>query len=182
MSVKPEVLARRTAAQTRIFRIEEMDLRFSNGATATFERIVSPRAGVMVVAMPSPDEILLIREYAAGLDRYETGFPKGLTEPGESPEEAALRELREETGLGARRLDYLRIFTIAPAYIDHGTHLVLARELYPAPLEGDEPEIAEQLTWRLDDSVSLLQQSDFTEARAIAALFLVREHLRKENP
>jgi ADP-ribose diphosphatase len=58
---------------------------------------------------------------------------------------------------------------------------VLARELYDAKLEGDEPEPLEVVPWRLDRLYELALREDCTEARSIAALYLVRDYLRRES-
>ncbi len=177
MSAKPKILDRRLAAQTRIFRIEELDLEFANGNLRTFERILGGIDSVVVVAMPDPYTVLLVREYAAGSDRYELGLPKGVVDPGEAVLAAALRELREEVGMGARDLREIHALSLAPGYIQHMSRLVLARDLYPDPAEGDEPEPLELVPWPLAGLDDLLARDDFTEARAIAALFLTRRWL-----
>ncbi|MCB2261482.1 MAG: ADP compounds hydrolase NudE [Candidatus Thiosymbion ectosymbiont of Robbea hypermnestra] len=181
MAAKPRILGRRLAARTRIFRVEQIDLAFANGNHRCFERVLGGRGSVLVVPMPDPQTILLAREYAAGLDRYELGFPKGIVEPEEDLLEAAGREIREEIGFGARDLRLIRKVSPAPGYIQHETHLVLARGLYPDRAQGDEPEPIEVVPWRLDDSDALLARDDFTEARSIAALFLARRFLEREK-
>lgn len=180
--VKPIILSNETLASSRLFRIESIALRFANGVETQYERIVgSARGGVLVVAMPDPEHVFLVREYAVGTERYELGFPKGRIEADEPEVDAADRELMEEVGFGARRLDYLGGLSLAPGYITHMTHLVLARDLYPAIREGDEPEEIEVLRWPLADIRGLLARDDFSEARSIAALFLVREHIAGEG-
>lgn len=174
----PRILRTSTLAQTRLFRIERLDLEFANGTVAPYERLRSSGAGaVLVVPMPDPDTVLLIREYAAGVGRYELALPKGRIEDGEDILVAANREIQEEIGYGATRLEHVRSLSLAPGYIDHSTHVVLARDLYPQRLSGDEPEEIEVVPWRLDDMASLLARDDANEARSIAALFLVREML-----
>lgn len=177
MAAKPKILERRLVARTRIFRVEQMDLEFSNGNRRCFERILGGRGSVLAVPMRDAQTVLLIREYAAGSDRYELGLPKGIVEPGEDPLGAAGREIREEIGFGARDLQLVHSVSLAPGYIQHQTHIVLARDLYPDRAAGDEPEPIEVVPWRLDEMDALLQRDDFTEARSIAALFLVRRLL-----
>ncbi len=181
MRPKPKILATRTLARTRIFHVEELELEFPNGRRARYERLHGAEHGaVLVVPMPDPDTVLLIREYAAGTERYELGFPKGRIEAGEDALQAAGREIREEIGLAARELTPLDELTIAPGYIRARTHVVLARDLYPAPLPGDEPEPIEVVPWPLADLPGLLRQPDLSEARTLAALLLTREYLRRE--
>jgi len=178
MRVKPRILERRTVAQTRIFRVEQMDLQFANGTLAQYERIMGAGGGaVLVVPMLDADTVLLIREYAAGTDRYELGLPKGKVEEEESLFDAANREIMEEVGYGARRLRHIASLSLAPGYIAYHTHVILAEELYPRREEGDEPEEIEVVPWRLSELWDLTQQDDFTEARSLAALFMVRETL-----
>ncbi len=178
MPEKPRILSSKIVAQTRIFRIEQMDLAFANGEQRCYERLKrGPRGSVLIVPMLDDDTVLLIREYAAGCDRYELGLPKGLIEEGEDPLQAANREIMEEVGYGARDLRELRTMTIAPGYVQHHTHIVLARDLYPHREPGDEPEPIEVVPWRLSRLKELLGQADLTEARSIAALFLTRETL-----
>ncbi|WP_089725773.1 ADP compounds hydrolase NudE [Candidatus Thiosymbion oneisti] len=180
MSTRPRVLERRLVARTRIFRVEQVDLIFSNGNRRCFERILGGRGSVLIVPMPDARTLLLAREYAAGTDRYELGFPKGVVEPGEDLLEAAGRELREEIGCGARDLRSIHKVSLAPGYIQHETHLVLARDLYPERAQGDEPEPIEVVPWDLDALDALLERDDFTEARSIAALFLIKRFLGRD--
>jgi ADP-ribose diphosphatase len=103
-------------------------------------------------------------------------------EEGESPEEAANRELKEEVGMGARRITPLKSMTLAPGYLTHKMHLLLAEDLYPESLPGDEPEPMIVEPWPIADWQRLLERDDFTEARSVAALFLVRNHLQMPRP
>jgi len=179
MPKKPEILATRTLAQTRIFNIQQIELRFANGTEVQYERLVSsPQGAVLIVPMLDPDTVLLIREYAAGTERYELGQPKGHIEGGGALLDAANREIAEEIGYAATRLTHLTTLSIAPGYLDHNTHIVLAEELYPERHEGDEPEAIEVVPWKLTELDALLARDDCSEARSIAALFLVRERYR----
>ncbi len=159
--------------------VEELDLEFSNGERRRYHRAPAIGHGaVIVLPLRDADTALLIREYAAGTHRYELGLVKGKIDPGETPEEAANRELKEEIGYGARDVRVVRRISLAPTYMGHETVLVLARDLYEERLPGDEPEPLEVVPWRLDALHELALEPDFSEGRSIAALFLVRELLR----
>ena len=71
--------------------------------------------------------------------------------------------------------------TLAPGYLGHTTHIILAEDLYPSSLEGDEPEALEVSEWHFDQLDELLQRDDFTEARSIAAFYRVREICRQSQ-
>ncbi|MEZ9168594.1 ADP compounds hydrolase NudE [Vibrio cyclitrophicus] len=170
---KPEILAQQTVAQSKLFSIESLDLRFSNGEERTYERMKpSGRNAVMMVPITEQGDILLVREYAAGTERYELGFPKGLIDPGELPNEAAVRELKEEIGFGANKLTPLKEVILAPSYFSSKMTLFIAEELYPEKLEGDEPEPLDIVRWPLAQAEELLTHLDFCEARSITALLL----------
>ncbi len=174
----PEILSTETIARTRLFRIERVGLRFTNGTQVEYERMPgSPVGSVLIVPLLDADTLILVREYAVGTHRYEIGFPKGVIESEEDILMAANREIMEEIGYGAQQLHLLTSMTIAPGYIGHTTHVVLANQLYEHRLPGDEPEDIEVLPWRWADLPNLLSRDDFTEARSIAALFLAREYL-----
>ncbi len=175
----PEVLGSSLIAQTRIFKVEQRELRFTNGVEVSYERLVgSSNGAVLIVPLLDDNTVLMIREYAAGVHRYELALPKGRIEADEELLDAANREIMEEVGYGARSLHHLTSLTVAPGYLGHQTHIVLARELYPERHTGDEPEEIEVVPWQLDRLPELLALEDCTEARSIAALFMVREHLR----
>lgn len=180
MPVKPEVLKVTPTARSRLFQVEEMELRFSNGVKRTYERLASRGNGaVMIVAITDQDEVLLIREYAGGIEDYLLSLPKGLVDLGETLEQAADRELKEEAGFGARQVEQLKTFTTAPNYMGHKLTLLLAKDLYPCKLEGDEPEPLEVIRWPLAQLDELVWREDFSEARAIAGLLMVRDRLAK---
>lgn len=182
MRRKPEILAAETIIRTRLFHLERLDLRFANGREVQYERLKTGSGGaVLVVPMLNDDTVMLIREYAAGVHRYELALPKGRIEAGEELLAAANRELMEEIGYGAKYLEHLTTFTVAPGYLGHQTQVILAQGLYPQRLAGDEPEEIEVVPWSLADLSGLMAREDVTEARSIAALYWVRDLLAERK-
>ncbi len=178
MSKKPEVLSKRVVANSRLFAIEEVHLRFTNGQERHFERMRRRlRPAVLIVPVTEQGELLLIREYAAGIEDYVLGFPQGLADGDEDSLTAANRELQEEIGMAARELTRLTSLSTVPGYWGNFADVVLARDLYPSPLIGDEPEPLEVVPWLLKDYKSLLAHKDFNDARSVAALLLAKEML-----
>lgn len=174
----PIINHRETVAQSKLFAIESLDLTFSNGEKRLYERMKGAGTGaVMIVPMLDENTLLLVREYCAGTHTYELGFPKGLIDPGEKAIEAANRELKEEIGYGAKTLKSIHQVAMAPAFFSATMDIFLAQDLYEERLEGDEPEPLEVVPWQLKDYKLLLAQPDFNEARSIAALMLIKEHL-----
>lgn len=179
----PQITDCKVVAQSRLFRIEQMNITFANGEKVEYERLKSAhRGGVLVVALKDADTVYMVREYGAGVERYELMFPKGRLEQGEPIEEAANRELQEEIGYGAKKLTLVKSISLAPGYMGHMTHIVLAEELYPATLAGDEPEPLEVVLWNLDKIDELAMQEDVTEARTIAAAYIVKALLEQRQP
>jgi ADP-ribose diphosphatase len=179
---KPEILAVNTVAQSKLFTVESLDLKFSNGVERTYERMKpSGRNAVLMVPVTEQGDLLLVREYSAGTDRYELGFPKGLIDPGESAQEAANRELKEEIGFGAEVITPLKEVVLAPTYFSSRMTLFVAQGLYPEVLEGDEPEPLEVVRWPLMQADELLTHLDFAEARSIAALMLAQRFLAQSQ-
>ncbi|GIS90973.1 MAG: hypothetical protein CM1200mP20_10140 [Pseudomonadota bacterium] len=81
----PRGLKVETLAHTRLFNIEAVDLAFSNGRKARFERLMGEGPGaVLVVPLIDAQNLLLVREYAVGLERYELGFVKGRIDRGKA--------------------------------------------------------------------------------------------------
>jgi ADP-ribose diphosphatase len=163
------------------YRFEQLDLEFANGERRQYQRMHGRGHGaVVVVPMLDAETVLLVREYAAGVHRYELGLVKGRIDAGETALQAANRELQEEAGYAARSLEQLRALTLAPTYMSHQTQLVIARDLYPQRLPGDEPEPLDVVPWKLDALHELILREDFSEGRSIAALFIAREWLRTQ--
>ena len=180
-SVKlPKILASAVVARSRLFSIESLHLRFSNGAERMYERLPQ-RIGraVIVCALTENQEILLVREYLAGIHKYELALPKGRVEPDESLATAANRELMEEVGYGAEQFTYLKELTVAPGQMGYSVHAYLARKLYEKSLPGDEPEPLEVVRWPIQQLDELLHSDEISEARSLATLMLVQSHLRQ---
>jgi len=177
MHEKPVIGQIKVLAQTRIFRIESVSLTFSNGEQREFERVNNPNAGAVMVIPVIGNELIMVREYAVGSEQYELGFVKGLIDPGETPQQAANRELKEEIGHGAHAITYVRETRATPHYNSARAHLLLAEDLYTESLPGDEPEALQQLRWPLDDLDGLLAHPEINDVRSLHAIYWLQSHL-----
>lgn len=173
----PEILSISTIAKTRIFEVQSVDLRFSNGEQRTYERLTPQRRSSVMVLPIHNDQLIFVKEYAVGPERYELTFPKGIVDAGEQPIESANRELQEEIGFGAHKIEPLRSLYSGPSHMYGLMHVFVAQDLYPSVLEGDEPEPLEIVHFPLTDIDKLLADPTFAEARNLSALYLLKDYL-----
>ena len=108
-------------------------MQFSNNEKRQYERLMRGHnygGAVLIIPLLDKETVLLIREYSAGTDRYELGLPKGKVDAGENYLQAANRELKEEVGYGANKIQQISSFSLAPGYMQHMTEIILAEDLY----------------------------------------------------
>lgn len=179
---KPEVVGTKIVATSQYFSIEQVQLRFSNGEERYYERLrEGSTRSVMMIAMRDSETMLLVREYGCGVDETTLTLPKGMVEAGESDIEAADRELKEEIGHGAKRIEHLGELTLAPGHLCHMLTVLLADQLYVHRLPGDEPEELEVVPVPLAQIDQLIYAGTINEARAIAAICLAKGALRHRD-
>ena len=85
----------------------------------------------------------------------------------------------EEVGYESAKLTLIKALSLAPSYMGHVTHIVLAQDLSPRREAGDEPEELEVVKWNINDTDTLLARADFSEGRSVAALFLAKQLLQQ---
>lgn len=178
MKQLPEILDVKVIAKTHIFEVQSVDLRFSNGVERTYERLTPQRRSSVMVIPIHKNQLIFVKEYAVGPERYELTFPKGIVDHGEEPIESANRELQEEIGFAAQKIEPLRPLYSGPSHMYGLMHLFIAQDLYPSRLEGDEPEPLEIVYYPLDKIDELLADPNFGESRNLSALFLLKEYLK----
>ncbi|EJD6044352.1 ADP compounds hydrolase NudE [Providencia rettgeri] len=178
---KPKILNIQDVAQSKLFSIQSVDLEFSNGEKRVYERMRPAKREAVLIIPIMGDNLILIREYAVGIENYELGFPKGAIDPGEVALEAAQRELKEEIGYGANNIIQLAKLTMSPSYFSSKMNILVAENLYHEKLEGDEPEPLQQIIWPISRMMELLEHPDFNEARNISALFYLERYLKSNK-
>ncbi len=139
-SLNCTVLATKTQLQTAIFRVEQKTVEDARGHR--YERsVVEKGPAVVLIPIDAEGNVLLVRQWRAGTEQIMLELPAGVMEAGESPQTAAQREIREETGLRSDNLLLLAASYVSPGYCSELFYFFLARELTADPLPCDEDEI-----------------------------------------
>jgi ADP-ribose diphosphatase len=137
--------------------------------------------GVMIVPLTAENEILLIAEPSGAYDRQVLLLPAGGVDAGESPSNAANRELQEEIAYKAGRLDYLGRIHPAVKYIEGHLDIYLGRNLLPSRLEGDEAWTITTQRIPINAFETLIADGRLSDASAVASLYMARQFLLTER-
>ena len=143
--------------------------------------VVELKPGSSVLAVDSEGRACLIREFKYAVRGESLEVVSGGIEPGESPVDAARRELREEAGLVARELVDLGTVNPFTSVVCSPNHLFLARELEPADRAPDEGEHVEVVWMPLDEAVARVMEGAITHAGSCLAILKADHYLRKRR-
>jgi ADP-ribose pyrophosphatase len=137
--------------------------------------VVEHSGAVVVIAQPAPDEIVLVRQnrHAIGADTWEVCA--GGIDPGETPEEAAIRELREETGFRARSVQRLWSAYSAPGFCNELLHFFHTDSYDAGEPEPDAEEEIEVATFPLTRVMEMIERDELRDAKTqVAVLWALR--------
>lgn len=147
----------------------------------TLREVVEHSGAVTVVAVDGQGRVLLVRQHRHAAGRSLLELPAGtLDRDEEEPEACAARELEEETGFRAGRIERLGGFFVAPGYCTEYIHAYLATDLQPGQAGGDEDEDIEALALPPDEVLRLVDAGELEDAKSLASLFLYLRRTKGE--
>jgi ADP-ribose pyrophosphatase len=167
-------LATRRVYTGKVVRLDVDTVRFPDGSTGELERIRHPGAAAVVPCASDPaggdPSILMIRQFrhAAGGPLWE--IPAGTLAPGETPEACAHRELREETGVAAERVERLTSIYTTPGFTDEVIHLFWAQGLTMGEAARERDEFIEVVPQALSQVLDGIRRGEVRDAKTVVAI------------
>ncbi|CAN5868427.1 NUDIX hydrolase [soil metagenome] len=162
----------------RIVNLDQDSVRFPDDSVGQLEILRHPGAAAVVPFLDPPRDpdprVVLIRQFRHAADGFIWEVPAGRLDSGESPEHCARRELEEETGMRAARLERLTTIYTTPGFTDERIHLFLAEELEPGAEHREADEFMELHTLRWSEVLRLVEQGEIVDGKTLVALLFVQ--------
>lgn len=137
--------------------------------------VIRHAGAVAIVPMMDDGRVMLIRQYRHAIGKYLLEIPAGTLEPNEIPEQAAIRELREEIGYRAQQLTPIGGIFVAPGYSTEFIHIYIAKSLHPDPLEADDDEFIEVVPMSFDEALVAIANGDIQDAKSTVGLLRAQQ-------
>lgn len=166
MDDEPELLL-----QARRFRVVRISRQLANGRMHSHEVVLHPGA-VVIVPMVDDDHVCLIRNYRMAVGETLLELPAGTLEPNEDPAVTAHRELIEETGYRADKIEKLCEFFMSPGILNERMHLFLATGLQPGETALESGEEIETFVVPWSEAMRLVEAGNVKDAKSLVGLLL----------
>jgi ADP-ribose diphosphatase len=172
-----EIKSRRKVFEGKVVTLELQQVELGDGRNVQQEVVVHHES-VSMIPIDEQGRIILVRQFRAPAQSDLLETPAGSLDEGEKPEAAAQRELQEEIGALAGRLELLGSFYLAPGYCTEFMYVYLATDLSDSSLEADEDELIEIERVTLEDAIRLIAEGSIRDAKSIAGILLYRDRIR----
>jgi len=170
---QPKVLKRERIFSGRKVALEVHHIRAPDGREMTRE-VVRHGGSVAILAFPEPGRVLLEKNWRYALGREMLELPAGTLDGDEDPRACAVRELAEETGWRAGRLEPLLVIHPSPGVLSERLEIFLAEDLAPGEAEREPGEQIENVLVSLDEAYQMIRDGRITDAKTVAALLFWR--------
>lgn len=173
--------ASKSVFEGKILHVFVDDINLPNGEKG-FREYIKHIGAVAVLPLSDDGNVICVRQYRYAVGEVTTEIPAGkLDSPDEDPREAALRELREETGAICKSLEYLGRYFASPAILDEKINLYLARGLEFGETDPDEDEFIDVVHIPLEEMVDRVMRGEILDGKTQLAVLKVNELLRREK-
>ncbi len=167
-----EILASKKHYEGRILNLR-VDTVMKPSGTVTTREIVEHTDSVVIAAIDTEDNVLLVRQYRSALGKVLVELPAGKTEPDEHHLQTAHRELQEETGYAAKNMEELGGFYAGPGYSTEYLYFYLATDLALTKEQPHPDEIMDVFRVPLSDVPAMIDKGDICDAKSVAGLLRV---------
>jgi len=174
MSEAPGTITTRRVHTGRILNLDIDTVRYPDGTSGELEMIRHPGAAAVVPVLTGGDaadpQILLVRQYRYAADGHIWEIPAGRLDPGEAPEACARRELEEEAGMSAGRIEPLITIFTTPGFTDERIHLFAAHDLTTTAHRREADEFLEVAPVALSRVLGMIRDGEVRDGKTIAAV------------
>ena len=157
----------------RAFDVRRDHVCLPNGNLAQFD-IVEHTGAVTIFPIDDQGQVLFVRQYRYAARQELLELPAGTLDKGEAPEVCAQREVREEIGMAAQKLQKVGEFFLAPGYSTEYMYVYLASDLYPDPLQADADEFLSIVRMPVSEAYKMAEDGQIRDCKTLTTLFLVR--------
>lgn len=158
----------------RVLNLDVDRVRFPDGSVGDLEMIRHPGAAAVVPFASDPagedPQLLLIKQYRYATERVIYEIPAGRLDPGETPLSCAIRELQEETGCTASRVEPLITIYTTPGFTDEKIHLFMATGLTMGASALEPDEFIEVVTMRLSAVLGMIERGEIVDGKTLVAV------------
>lgn len=164
----------KTVFKGPVFSIESGLVREPGGVRARRD-IIRHSGSVAILPIDEDGRITLVRQYRCVFGEPLVELPAGRVDRGETPRQAARRELREEIGMDARRFERLLRIVPSPGFLDETVTIYRATGLFPSPRQADDDERIELVRLSLGTALRRIRTGAIEDAKTVTALLLEAE-------
>ncbi|HKH93031.1 MAG TPA: NUDIX hydrolase [Gemmatimonadaceae bacterium] len=161
----------------KIVKLDRDRVRYPDGSEGELDIVRHSGASAVVPFLSDPEgedpQVLLLRQYRYAADGYLYELPAGRLDPGESPAECAARELKEETGCTAAKIEPLITMVTTPGFTDERIHLFMATDLTHGQAAREPDEFADVVVMRLSEALELIQRGEIPDGKTALGLLYV---------
>ena len=175
---EPQVLSSKIVYEGKVFGIRRDEVIEPTGVRTTREMITHP-GSVVVLPVLADGRVLLIQQYRYAARQYLWELVAGRMDGGETPEEGAARELREETGYRAKRFKIFLEFFPTPGFLEEKMYLLLAEGLTAGKAEPEEDEKIVARAYTHKELDEMLREKKLRDAKTIAGVLYYLRYLSR---
>ncbi len=174
-TMKTEKIYEGKILNLRIDMVELPDKKYSK------REIVEHPGAVAIAALTDDNEIILVKQYRKAVEKELLEIPAGMLEIAEEPREAAVRELKEETGFSADKMEYICEFYTSPGFTNEKLYLFLATGLKAGESHPENDEYIDVLKFKLDNLVDMVWKGQILDSKTIIGAFAVSSYLQNKR-
>ena len=174
-TMKSEKLYEGKILNLRIDTVELPDKKYSK------REIVEHSGSVAVIPITDDNCVILVKQFRKAVERFLLEIPAGKLELNEEPRDAATRELKEETGFEANKMEYLFEFYTSPGFSNEKIHLFLATDLVEGDATPDSGEFIEEVKINIDDLVKMVNRGEIVDSKTIIGINLAEKHIKNKE-
>jgi len=165
-----EVVSSTTMYRGRVLHFKQTTVKLPSGKLYTRELVEHPGAVALIPILE--DKVILIRQFRMATGKVIYELPAGTLKEGEDPDACARREIVEETGYKAGRLERFFQCYLAPGYSTELMHFYVATELKAGPQHLDEDEVIRVYPTPLEEALAMVRRNEIIDAKTVVGLLL----------
>ena len=172
-TMKSEKIYEGKIINLRVDTVELPDKKYSK------REIVEHPGSVAIVAINNEGDMILVKQFRKAVEKNLLEIPAGKIEINEEPRETALRELYEETGYSAKKIDYLFEFYTSPGFSNEKMYLFLATELVEGKAEPENGEYIEIEKINIEDLMDMILRGEITDSKTIIGIYYGQMYMKQ---